>query len=70
MTPISTNLHFHGLTVPPVCHLVEVLKTSIHPDDTPFEYRLRSPDHAPPGFYWIAAGSRPPSSRSPKSSTP
>jgi FtsP/CotA-like multicopper oxidase with cupredoxin domain len=52
MTPVSTNLHFHGLTVPPVCHQDDVLKTSIQPDDNPFEYRLRIPDDAPPGLYW------------------
>jgi len=52
MTPISTNLHFHGLTVPPVCHQDDVLKTSIQPDDAPFDYRLRIPDDAPPGLYW------------------
>jgi FtsP/CotA-like multicopper oxidase with cupredoxin domain len=52
MTPISTNLHFHGLTVPPVCHQDDVLKASIQPDDAPFEYRLRIPDDAPPGLYW------------------
>jgi hypothetical protein len=40
MTPVSTNLHFHGLTVPPVCHQDDVLKTSIQPDDGPFDYRL------------------------------
>ena len=37
----STNLHFHGLTVPPVCHQDDVLKTSISPSDPPFEYRFR-----------------------------
>ncbi|WP_094193595.1 multicopper oxidase family protein [Bradyrhizobium viridifuturi] len=52
MTPISTNLHFHGLTVPPVCHQDDVLKTSIQPDDAPFDYRLRIPDDAAPGLYW------------------
>jgi len=52
MTPVSTNLHFHGLTVPPVCHQDDVLKTSIQPDDNPFEYRLRIPDESPPGLYW------------------
>ncbi|QPF88369.1 multicopper oxidase domain-containing protein [Bradyrhizobium genosp. L] len=52
MTPVSTNLHFHGLSVPPVCHQDDVLKTSIQPDDAPFEYRLRIPDDAPPGLYW------------------
>ncbi|WP_244070949.1 multicopper oxidase family protein [Bradyrhizobium sp. Ce-3] len=52
MKPVSTNLHFHGLTVPPICHQDDVLKTSIQPDDAPFEYRLRIPDDAPPGLYW------------------
>jgi FtsP/CotA-like multicopper oxidase with cupredoxin domain len=52
MTPVSTNLHFHGLTAPPVCHQDDVLKTSIQPDDPPFEYRVRIPDDEPPGLYW------------------
>jgi FtsP/CotA-like multicopper oxidase with cupredoxin domain len=52
MTSTSTNLHFHGLTVPPVCHQDDVLKTSIQPGDPPFEYRFRIPDNEPPGLYW------------------
>jgi FtsP/CotA-like multicopper oxidase with cupredoxin domain len=52
MTLTSTNLHFHGLTVPPVCHQDEVLKTSIQPSDPPFEYRFRIPENEPPGLYW------------------
>jgi FtsP/CotA-like multicopper oxidase with cupredoxin domain len=52
MTATSSNLHFHGLTVPPVCHQDDVLKTSIQPDDGPFEYRLRIPENEPPGLYW------------------
>ena len=52
MSPTSTNVHFHGLTVPPVCHLDEVLRTSIQPGDPPFEYRFRVPDDEPPGLYW------------------
>ncbi len=52
MTPLSTNLHFHGLTVPPVCHQDDVLRTSIQPGDAPFEYRLRIPANEPPGLYW------------------
>jgi len=52
MTSTSTNLHFHGLTVPPVCHQDDVLKTSIQSDDPPFEYRFRIPDNEPPGLYW------------------
>jgi FtsP/CotA-like multicopper oxidase with cupredoxin domain len=52
MTSTSTNLHFHGLTVPPVCHQDDVLKTSIQPTDAPFEYRFRVPSNEPPGLYW------------------
>jgi len=52
MTSISTNLHFHGLTVPPLCHQDDVLKTSIQPTDAPFEYRFRVPANEPPGLYW------------------
>ena len=52
MTTVSTNLHFHGLTVPPVCHQDDVLKTSIQPSDPPFEYRFQIPADEPPGLYW------------------
>jgi FtsP/CotA-like multicopper oxidase with cupredoxin domain len=52
MSLTSTNLHFHGLTVPPVCHQDDVLKTSIQPDDPAFEYRFRIPEGEPPGLYW------------------
>ena len=52
MTPTSSNLHFHGLTVPPTCHQDDVLKTSIQPDDGLFEYRFRVPADEPPGAYW------------------
>jgi FtsP/CotA-like multicopper oxidase with cupredoxin domain len=52
MTSTATNLHFHGLTVPPVCHQDEVVRTSIQPGDAPFEYRFRIPQGEPPGLYW------------------
>jgi FtsP/CotA-like multicopper oxidase with cupredoxin domain len=52
MTATSTNLHFHGLTIPPVCHQDDVLKTSVSPHDAPFEYRFRIPADEPPGLYW------------------
>jgi FtsP/CotA-like multicopper oxidase with cupredoxin domain len=52
MSVISTNLHFHGLTIPPVCHQDEVLKTLLQPGDPAFEYRFRIPDNEPPGLYW------------------
>jgi FtsP/CotA-like multicopper oxidase with cupredoxin domain len=52
MTPTSTNLHFHGLTIPPTCHQDEALTTSIQPGDPPFEYRFCIPADEPPGLYW------------------
>jgi FtsP/CotA-like multicopper oxidase with cupredoxin domain len=52
MTATSTNLHFHGLTIPPVCHQDDVLSTSIQPGNKPFQYRFRVPANEPPGLYW------------------
>lgn len=52
MTPAATNLHFHGLTIPPVCHQDDVLNTSIGPGSAPFQYKFRIPDNEPPGLYW------------------
>ncbi len=52
MTPSSTNLHFHGLHVPPVCHQDEVIHTVIQPGDRGFEYRVKIPKNQPPGLYW------------------
>jgi FtsP/CotA-like multicopper oxidase with cupredoxin domain len=52
MNATSTNLHFHGLSIPPVCHQDDVLKTSVQPNDPPFEYRFRVPEDEPPGLYW------------------
>ena len=52
MGATATNVHFHGLTVPPVCHQDDVLNTLIEAGDQPFEYRLRIPPNEPPGLYW------------------
>jgi FtsP/CotA-like multicopper oxidase with cupredoxin domain len=52
MSATSTNLHFHGLSVPAKCHQDEVLQTSIQPGDPPFEYKFRIPTEEPPGLYW------------------
>ena len=52
MSEVSANLHCHGLTIPPVCHQDDVLKTSLQPGDPPFEYRFRIPEDEPPGLYW------------------
>ncbi len=51
MTAFSTNLHFHGLIIPPVCHQDETVHTSIAPTAA-FEYRFRIPQTASPGLYW------------------
>ncbi len=52
MTEASTNLHFHGLEIPPTCHQDDSLKTLIQPADPAFEYRVRIPQSQPPGLYW------------------
>ena len=51
MTAVSTNLHFHGLEIPPVCHQDEVIHTLVGPAQT-FEYRVKIPASQPPGLYW------------------
>ncbi|MFI5086796.1 MAG: multicopper oxidase domain-containing protein [Terriglobales bacterium] len=51
MSGSSTNLHFHGMNVPPKCHQDEVIHTSISPG-TSFDYRIRIPADEPPGLYW------------------
>ena len=52
MTEHSTNLHFHGLNVPPTCHQDEVIHTLIQPSQEPFEYRIHIPVTQTPGLYW------------------
>jgi FtsP/CotA-like multicopper oxidase with cupredoxin domain len=51
MTPAATNLHFHGLALPPTCHQDETLRTLIRPSAS-FEYRLKIPAAGSPGLYW------------------
>lgn len=52
MQPSSTNLHFHGLMIPPICHQDDVLNTLIPPRAPSYEYRVRIPRTQPPGLYW------------------
>jgi FtsP/CotA-like multicopper oxidase with cupredoxin domain len=52
MGPAATNLHFHGLAIPPVCHQDDTLKTLIEPGDPPFEYRVQIAKDQAPGLYW------------------
>jgi suppressor of ftsI len=49
--PNDVNIHFHGLTVPPVRPGDDVLTTIAHPGQT-LHYRVRIPRDAEPGLYW------------------
>ncbi len=51
MDPSVTNLHFHGMTIPPVCHQDEVIRTAIESGKV-FDYRITIPSDEPPGLYW------------------
>jgi FtsP/CotA-like multicopper oxidase with cupredoxin domain len=48
----STNVHFHGLNVPPVCHQDDVLTTLIQPGKPAFRFDMQIPKDEPPGLYW------------------
>jgi FtsP/CotA-like multicopper oxidase with cupredoxin domain len=52
MTLNTTNIHFHGLNVPPICHQDDVINTLIQPSKTPFQYQIQIPANEPPGLYW------------------
>jgi FtsP/CotA-like multicopper oxidase with cupredoxin domain len=51
MTASSTNIHFHGTTLPPTCHQDDVLNTLVQPDQS-FDYVLNIPRNESPGLYW------------------
>jgi len=51
MSAAVTNLHFHGLTVPPTCHQDDVIRTAIAAGED-FDYRMTIPRDEPPGLYW------------------
>jgi FtsP/CotA-like multicopper oxidase with cupredoxin domain len=48
----GTNLHFHGLTIPPACHQDDTLHTLVAPGAAAFQYSFRIPSGATPGMYW------------------
>jgi len=48
----STNVHFHGLNVPPICHQDDVLTTLIQPGSPGFQFSIQIPTTEPPGLYW------------------
>src|SRR6202167_138282 len=52
MTLESTNVHFHGLNVPPLCHEDDVINTLIQPGSPGFKYSMQIPPAEPPGLYW------------------
>lgn len=52
ITISSTNVHFHGLNVPPVCHQDDVINTVIEPNTAGFQYKMQIPPDEPPGLYW------------------
>jgi FtsP/CotA-like multicopper oxidase with cupredoxin domain len=52
VTATTTNIHFHGLNIAPVCHQDEVVKTIIPNNGLPFQYSLVIPANDPPGLYW------------------
>ncbi len=51
MTDRATNLHFHGLALPPVCHQDESTRTLVGPGET-FDYSMQIPATAAPGLDW------------------
>jgi FtsP/CotA-like multicopper oxidase with cupredoxin domain len=51
MTSSTTNFHFHGMNIPPVCHQDEVIQTTVQPAET-FDYQVQIPPDEPPGLYW------------------
>ncbi|MGD0417184.1 MAG: multicopper oxidase domain-containing protein [Terriglobales bacterium] len=48
----ATNVHFHGLNVPPICHQDDVIDTLIQPGSPGFKYSMQIPATEPPGLYW------------------
>jgi FtsP/CotA-like multicopper oxidase with cupredoxin domain len=52
MTIDSTNVHFHGLNVPPKCHQDDVINTLIQPGTAGFNYAMQIPATERPGLYW------------------
>ena len=52
MAATSTNIHFHGLNIPPLCHQDEIINTDIENTDPAFKYSFRVPMNDAPGMYW------------------
>ena len=50
--PSTTNIHFHGMNIPPLCHQDDVIYTLIQSGDPPFQYNFQVPANDNPGMYW------------------
>ena len=48
----STNIHFHGMNIAPVCHQDDVINTIIQSGDPAFQYNIQVPSNDPPGMFW------------------
>ena len=48
----STNIHFHGMNISPVCHQDDVINTIIQSGDPAFQYNIQVPSNDPPGMFW------------------
>ncbi|MBI3475340.1 MAG: multicopper oxidase domain-containing protein [Acidobacteria bacterium] len=48
----STNVHFHGMPIPPTCHQDDVINTLIQPGSPAFDFNIQIPKDNPPGLYW------------------
>jgi FtsP/CotA-like multicopper oxidase with cupredoxin domain len=48
----STNVHFHGMPIPPTCHQDDVIDTLIQPGSPAFDFNIQIPADTPPGLYW------------------
>ncbi|AXC12864.1 Multicopper oxidase [Acidisarcina polymorpha] len=51
MSASASNIHFHGMNVPPVCGQDEVVHTLVAPGQS-FDYKVQIPANEPPGLYW------------------
>jgi FtsP/CotA-like multicopper oxidase with cupredoxin domain len=51
MSASITNLHFHGMTIPPTCHQDDVIHTAVRAGES-FDYRVTIPIDEAPGLYW------------------
>ncbi len=48
----TTNIHFHGMNIPPLCHQDEVINTIIPNGGSQFQYDTQIPPNDQFGMYW------------------